>query len=370
MRFPLTSGPYAGPGVAADLDHHALDAGLQRARRRQGRRHLRHRHQRQRDPRRGRAARRAGARRRLDGAGPIHRRRHGRLDVPAALRDRRVARAVSTGPARAPRPLRGHRGLRHHHRRHRTRAPVPRVRRGRLRLGAPQRHRDGQPHRRGRPLRGRPRPRRRRSSSATRTTPCSPTSPSAACCSARCRTSTPTRTAGGATRRSCTTPCRPGTSAPRPSRTTCSRRTRPPTGSRHDQARPLRRLAEQQHRLGAVAQPLLGHPAADLAQRRGPVADGLRRVAGAAVRAHRSRPVRPRPAPAVHRRDHVRDRRRAGHLPARPRGHRRLVRLRLHAVRAVGIPARPRARRRSSSAPTRRSTSARPSTRPAAGSTR
>ena len=34
-----------------------------------------------------------------------------------------------------------------------------------------------------------------------------------------------------------------------------------------DQAGPLRRLAEQQHRLGAVAQPLLGHAAADLALR-------------------------------------------------------------------------------------------------------
>ena len=33
------------------------------------------------------------------------------------------------------------------------------------------------------------------------------------------------------------------------------------------QARPLRRLAEQQRRLGAVPQPLLGHPAADLALR-------------------------------------------------------------------------------------------------------
>ena len=38
----------------------------------------------------------------------------------------------------------------------------------------------------------------------------------------------------------------------------------------HDQARPLRRLAEQQHRLGAVARPVLGHPAAGLAQRRRP----------------------------------------------------------------------------------------------------
>ena len=34
-----------------------------------------------------------------------------------------------------------------------------------------------------------------------------------------------------------------------------------------DQARPLRRLAGQQHRLGAVPQPLLGHAAADLALR-------------------------------------------------------------------------------------------------------
>ncbi len=36
------------------------------------------------------------------------------------------------------------------------------------------------------------------------------------------------------------------------------------------QHRPLRRLAGEQHRLGAVAQPLLGHPAADLALPAGP----------------------------------------------------------------------------------------------------
>ena len=39
---------------------------------------------------------------------------------------------------------------------------------------------------------------------------------------------------------------------------------------RHDQVGPLRRLAAQQHRLGALAQPLLGHAPADLALRRGP----------------------------------------------------------------------------------------------------
>jgi isoleucyl-tRNA synthetase len=54
-----------------------------------------------------------------------------------------------------------------------------------------------------------------------------------------------------------------------------------------------------------------------------------------------------------------------GRGPARAGGHRRLVRLRLHAVRAGRLPAG-----RASSRPTRRSSSARRSTRPAAGSTR
>ena len=46
-----------------------------------------------------------------------------------------------------------------------------------------------------------------------------------------------------------------------------------------DQARPLRRLAEQQHRLGALARPVLGHAAAGVAQRRRPVPAGVRRLA-------------------------------------------------------------------------------------------
>ena len=70
------------------------------------------------------------------------------------------------------------------------------------------------------------------------------------------------------------------------------------------QARPLRRLAEQQHRLGAVPQPLLGHPAADLALRGRP--PHLRRLARRAHRADRHRPVGPGPAPPVHRRGHLR----------------------------------------------------------------
>ena len=78
-----------------------------------------------------------------------------------------------------------------------------------------------------------------------------------------------------------TTRCRPGTSAPPRSRTQLlaeNEKTNwyPP----NDQARPVRRLAAQQHRLGAVPEPLLGHAAADLALRgRAP---HLRRLAGRA----------------------------------------------------------------------------------------
>ena len=85
-----------------------------------------------------------------------------------------------------------------------------------------------------------------------------------------------------------------------------------------DQARPVRRLAEQQRRLGAVAQPLLGHAAAGVALSGRP--RHLRRLPGRAGLPGRPRPGRPRPAPAVRRRGHV-------HLPAsagpRPTGCRR-----------------------------------------------
>ena len=55
---------------------------------------------------------------------------------------------------------------------------------------------------------------------------------------------------------------------------------------------------------------------------------------------------------------------------ARPGGHRRLVRLRRDAVRAAAATPTPRARWRRSSTPTRRTSSPRPSTRRAGGSTR
>ena len=134
----------------------------------------------------------------------------------------------------------------------------------------------------------------------------------------------------------------------------------------HDQERPVRRVAAQQRGLGAVADPVLGHAAADLVVPVGP--RDLRRVACGAGRTGRARPVRARPAPAV------RGRRlvpvpgvRAARDPGAG-GDRRLVRLRVDAVRAVGRADAEPGRR--SSRPTRRSSSARRSTRPGAGSTR
>ncbi len=142
---------------------------------------------------------------------------------------------------------------------------------------------------------------------------------------------------------------------------------------RHDQVRPVRRLAEQQHRLGAVPQPLLGHAAADLALRaedrrtwsasaRWPSsASWPGRTSPTSTRTGRTSTTSPSPAPTLRRRRHD--------APG-PRGHRRLVRLRLDAVRPVGLPARRGLGGAVRAAPTRRSSSARRSTRPAAGSTR
>ena len=135
---------------------------------------------------------------------------------------------------------------------------------------------------------------------------------------------------------------------------------------RHHQVGPLRRLAHQQRRLGAVAQPLLGHAAAHLALPGGP--SRRRRLPRRAERARRTRRHRHRPAPPLRRRHHRALPRVRGRGPARARGHRRLVRLGRHAVR------RPRATRTRtrtrSPASTRPTSSARPSTRRAAGSTR
>ena len=107
----------------------------------------------------------------------------------------------------------------------------------------------------------------------------------------------------------------------------------------------------------------------------------LRRLAGRAVRAGRARRHRRRPPPTGHRRRHLRlcpdvrapgtrRRRRPDGCRDAPggAGHRRLVRLGLDALRPSGATRWPRDRPTGSS--TRPTSSARPSTRPGAGSTR
>ena len=119
---------------------------------------------------------------------------------------------------------------------------------------------------------------------------------------------------------------------------------------RAHQARPVRELAREQRRLGAVARTVLGHAPADLAlRRRSPDARSARSPSSASSPVATFADVDPhRPAidevtiacPTA-----------ASEATTRPRGDRHLVRLRRDAVRAVGLPPRPRPRRsRSSSA--------------------
>ena len=130
------------------------------------------------------------------------------------------------------------------------------------------------------------------------------------------------------------------------------------------QARPLRQVAGEQRRLGDLARALLGHAAAGLALRERPHRGGrlVRRGRGALG------PRAARPAPAVRRRAHLALRGVRRRDAPRARGDRRLVRLGLDAVRPA-----PRAVRERGAVPRARSrptTSARRSTRRAAGSTR
>ncbi len=119
----------------------------------------------------------------------------------------------------------------------------------------------------------------------------------------------------------------------------------------------LRRLPAQQRGLGALARALLGHAAQRLDQRgdrchrradvgRGdPPAQpgcllGLRRRQGGRPRALRA----PYGAQALDRPGNLDEARRAWHLPPGSRGHRRLVRLGVHALRPVGLAAHRRRR--------------------------
>ncbi len=121
---------------------------------------------------------------------------------------------------------------------------------------------------------------------------------------------------------------------------------------RAHQARPVRALARGQHRLGAVARPLLGIATADLAVPRLRPRH-VRGVGGRAVRARRARPDRPRPAPALRRRGDldVRPRRLRGHRPPPAAGARRLVRLGIDAVGPGAPPVRHRGAARRRAAP-------------------
>ena len=135
------------------------------------------------------------------------------------------------------------------------------------------------------------------------------------------------------------------------------------------QARPLRRLAREQRRLGALARPLLGHADPGVALRRLRPRH-VRRLGRRALRAlaTATSPAWTCTGPYV---DDVTIRCPAceqRHRDAHRAGARRVVRLRLDADRAVPLPVRERRRVRAAASPP--TSSARRSTRPAAGSTR
>ena len=111
---------------------------------------------------------------------------------------------------------------------------------------------------------------------------------------------------------------------------------------RAHQARALRQVAREQRGLGALARALLGHPAADLALRRGPRPRGLCRLARRDPRArrHASR----RRAPPLRRRGRAALRGLRRRDAARARPDRRVVGLGLHAVRPVARALRERGR--------------------------
>ena len=198
----------------------------------------------------------------------------------------------------------------------------------------------GQPDRPDGPLRRRRAAGRRAVLQARRHRPGRRPRRRAACCSGTCPTSTATRTAGAATPRCSTTRSRPGTSAPPQIKDDAARaRTRRPTGSpttiKHgrygDWLSNNIDWALSRSRYWGTPLPIWRCD-----EDHQTCVGSLRR----ALRADRHRPVRARPAPAVRRRRHVRlpDVRRTG--PPGARGDRRLVRLRLDAVRPVGLPAR------------------------------
>ena len=193
-------------------------------------------------------------------------------------------------------------------------------------------------------------PLRRAAGSRTPTPTSSRTCARAAGCCAPRPTCTPTRTAGAAARRCSTTPSRPGTSA----RSTLRDRLLAANETidwhpEHIKHGRFGQLAGEQRRLGAVARALLGHAAAGLALRGratptciGSFAELEEHVgrARSRTRTGRSSTTSTCACAAVRRAD-----------AARARGHRRLVRLGLHAVRPVARAVRERGHVRGSSFP-------------------
>ena len=179
-------------------------------------------------------------------------------------------------------------------------------------------------------------------------------------------TSTPTRTAGAAARRSSTTRSRAGTCAPRSAATSCSPPTRRSTGTRSTSSTGASASGSRTTSTGRCRASATGarRCRSGAATRGTSVCIGslaeLRRAAAATSPDDLHRPYIDEVGPALRglrRRD-----------APRARADRRLVGLRLHAVRAVARAVRERGAVRASAS--RRTTSARRSTRRAAGSTR
>ena len=295
-----------------------------------------------REPRRRARPRARGATRVADGARRRRRGRRRRSRSPSSSACTTSGRSTTSpldadGDARAGRRRR----VRHRRRRLRHRAPRARVRRDRPRGRRARGPPDAQPGRRRRrrsstqpPVRravreGR-RPRAHRRARAPRAGSC-----------ASSTTRTRTRTAGAAARRSSTGRSPRGSRAPSAHKDELLRENEAHRlAPRAHQARPLRRLAREQRRLGAVARPVLGHADPGLALRRLRPRH-VRRLGGRARRARRPRPRRPRPAPARRRRRRRSPARSAtAHAPPGRAGARRVVRLGLDAGGAVPLPVR------------------------------
>ena len=261
---------------AARVDDHAVDAGVEHRGRGEPGRHLRRcAHRRGRGARGGRAAARRDARRGRRGAREPSRHRTG---ARAATSDPSTSSTCPASPASTPPTSCSPGTSRPRTARDWSTSPRP---------SAPTTSRWGAPtacrwSTRCAPTAPSPRtsPSSVASSSRRRTNRSSPTSRRAGCSSGTCRTSTATRTAGAATRRSvlrAAVVVHPHDRGQGPA-------ARGERGDRlvpaDDPVGPVRRLAAQQHRLGAVAQPLLGHAPADLAlRRRADRARDVRRVA-------------------------------------------------------------------------------------------